>query len=97
MGEVKQVARSDFIFIKQTLYPGDGTGGTTPDPALGTEARRAAAWAEIALSPKVAFAISPMPASEPSMLIASTGSMMIFWFGDSANSPNALIYLSAIK
>ena len=64
---------------------------------LGTETRRAAAWAEAALSPKVALAISPMPASEPRMLMASIGSMMIFWFGESASCPNALIYLSAIK
>ena len=64
---------------------------------LGTEPRRAAACADAALSPNVAFAISPMPASEPSMLIASTGSMMTFWFGDSASCPNALIYLSAMK
>src|SRR5207244_5894619 len=67
-------------------------------PALGTEPpRRAAACAEAALSPKVALAISPMPASEPRMLIASIGSMTIFWFGDSASCPNALMYLSAMK
>ena len=66
-------------------------------PAVGTEPRRAAAAADAALSPKVALAISPMPASEPSMLIASTGSMMIFWFGESASWPNALMYLSAMK
>jgi len=30
-------------------------------------------------------------------LIASTGSMMTFWFGDSASWPNALMYLSAMK
>ena len=59
---------------------------------LGTEPRLAAAWAEAALSPNVAFAISPMPASEPRMLIASIGSMMIFWFGESASWLNALIY-----
>jgi hypothetical protein len=40
------------------------TGGGV-GPALGTDERRAAAWAEAALSPKVAFAISPMPASDP--------------------------------
>jgi hypothetical protein len=64
---------------------------------LGTDPRRAAAAAEAALSPKVAFAISPMPASEPSTLVASIGSIRIFWFGESANCPNALMYLSAMK
>src|SRR5450756_2037707 len=74
------------------LYRCGGAG-----PALGTEERRAAACADTALSPKVAFAISPMPASDPRMLIASIGSMMIFWFGESASCPNALMYLSAMK
>src|SRR5450756_2935632 len=77
--------------------PGGGTGGTALVPALGTEERRAAACAEAALSPNVALAISPMPASDPRMLIASIGSMMIFWFGESASCPNALMYLSAMK
>src|SRR6266566_657455 len=66
-------------------------------PAVGTEVRCAAAAAEAALSPNVALAISPMPASAPSMLIASTGSIKTFWFGDDANCPNALMYLSAMK
>src|SRR6201996_5871594 len=67
-------------------------------PVFGTEVgRRAAACADTALSPNVAFAISPMPASEPSMDVASIGSMMIFWFGASAKPPNALMYLSAMK
>ena len=74
-----------------------GTVAAGGEPVLGTEPRRAAAWAEAALSPKVALAISPMPASEPRMLIASTGIMRIFWFGESANCPNALMYLSAMK
>src|SRR5262245_45452305 len=72
------------------------TGGV--GPALGTEPpRRAAAVADAALSPKVARAISPMPASDPRMLVASIGSISTFWFGDSASCPNALIYLSAMK
>ena len=81
--------------VKRSYYP--CAGGVAPDPTFGTEVRRAAAWAEAALSPKVALAISPMPASDPRMLTASIGSMMIFWFGESASCPNALMYLSAMK
>ena len=78
-------------------HRGGVTGGGV-GPVFGTEdVRRAAAAAEAALSPKVALAISPMPASDHKMLIASIGSMMIFWFGESASCPNALMYLSAIK
>ena len=33
-------------------------------------------------APNVALAISPMPASEPSTLVASIGSIRIFWFGE---------------
>jgi len=57
---------------------GSGVTGGGVAPADGTEARRAAACADSALSPKVAFAISPMPASEPSRLVASIGSMITF-------------------
>ncbi len=32
--------------------------------------------------PNVALAISPMPASEPSTLVASIGRISIFWFGE---------------
>ena len=39
--------------------------------------------------PNVALAISPMPASEPSTLVASIGRISVFWFGDSASSANA--------
>src|ERR1700736_2306323 len=74
-----------------------GAAGPAPGPAFGTDDRRAAACADAALSPNVALAISPMPASDPKMLIASIGNMMTFWFGESANCPNALMYLSAIK
>src|SRR3954447_7725758 len=91
------VGKPVSTFPGHALYPcrGGTAGGVGLDD--GTEPRRAAAAAGAALSPNVALAISPMPASEPSMLIASTGSMMTFWFGDSASCPNALIYLSAIK
>src|SRR5581483_6296414 len=79
-------------------YCGTAGGVGVADPADGTEVvRLAAACADIALSPNVAFAISPMPASEPSMLTASIGSMTIFWFGAAASWPNALMYLSAMK
>jgi hypothetical protein len=75
-----------------------GVTGGGVGPAFGTEdVRRAAAAAEAALSPKVALAISPMPASEDNTLVASTGIIRSFWFGESANCPNALMYLSAIK
>src|SRR5216683_1534998 len=66
-------------------------GGGGFGPALGTDGRRAAACADSALSPKAALAISPIPASEPSRLTASIGSMITFWFGESANCPNALM------
>ena len=84
-------------FVHALIPCRGGTAGGV-GPVVGTEPpRRAAAAADAALSPNVALAISPMPASEPSMLIASTGSMMTFWFGESASWPNALIYLSAMK
>src|SRR6478736_7404939 len=91
------VGKPVSTFPGHALYPcrGGTAGGVLP--AGGTEPRRAAAAAEAALSPNVALAISPMPASEPRMLVASIGSMMIFWFGESASCPNALMYLSAMK
>src|SRR6202000_3078090 len=92
--QVPRVVTTSLIDAPSRLYSA-GDGGEWP--AVGTEARRAAACADSALSPKVAFAISPMPASEPRTLTASIGSMMIFWFGESASCPNALMYLSAIK
>src|ERR1700716_366783 len=61
-----------------------GVAGPAPGPAFGTDERRAAACADAALSPNVALAISPMPASDPSMLMASIGRMMIFWCGETA-------------
>ena len=85
------------MLLSQAPYRGGANGGCGGvGPVGGTEeVRRAAAVA--AASPKVALAISPIPASEPRMLVASIGSMMIFWFGESASWPNALMYLSAIK
>src|SRR3954453_14003327 len=93
--------RGDRTHMRGLLHRGTltqrGVTGGGVAPALGTEPRRAAACADAALSPKVALAISPMPASDPKMLIASIGSMMIFWFGESASWPNALMYLSIMK
>ena len=60
--------------------------------------RRAAACAEAALSPKVALAISPMPASEPSMrgrLDRQHDDLLVRRIRRAA--PNALMYLSAMK
>jgi hypothetical protein len=54
-------------------------------PAFGTAPRRAAAAADAALSPKVALAISPMPANDANMLVASIGSITTFWFGELAS------------
>ena len=85
----RELARKEGIFCGIT---GGGVG-----PVFGTEDVRRAAADDVAASPKVALAISPMPASDPKMLIASIGSMTIFWFGESASCPNALMYLSAIK
>src|SRR5258706_5162830 len=47
--------------------------------------------------PNVALAISAMPASEPSILVASMGSIRTFWFGEWAISVRARRYLSAMK
>src|SRR6266446_6500301 len=49
------------------------------------------------LPPNVALAISAMPASEPSILVASMGSIRTFWFGEWAISVRARRYLSAMK
>src|SRR6185312_5597218 len=81
---------------RQAYFCGVTGGGV--GPVFGTDdVRRAAADAEATLSPNVALAISPMPASEDSTLVASIGIIRSFWFGESANCPNALMYLSAIK
>src|ERR1700739_3922680 len=71
--------------LRRRRGPSPGGGGGAAGgvaPAAGTEPRRAAAAAETALSPNVAFAISPMPASEDSMPVASSGSMITFLFGE---------------
>src|SRR5712664_4035924 len=89
-GRGEELASGSFI-IKPTQLAGVAGGGGGFGPAFGTEERRAAACADAALSPKVALAISPIPASEPSRLTASIGSMLTFWFGEAANCPNALM------
>src|SRR5262249_44641884 len=63
---------------------------------VGPVERRGAGGGRSSL-PNVALAISPMPASEPSTLTASIGSIRTFWFGDCASCPNAFRYLSATK
>jgi hypothetical protein len=77
--------------LSRQTYFGGATGGGV-GPVLGTEeVRRAAAVAEAELSPNAALAISPIPASEDSTLVASIGIIRIFWLGDYANFPNALM------
>src|SRR5262249_61722445 len=71
---INQVVMSEFVFImtalRQPETPVVGTvgrrgGGALPSPLLGSP-------------PNVALAISPIPASEPSTLVASIGRISTF-------------------
>jgi len=47
--------------------------------------------------PKVALAISAMPAREPSTPVTSIGMISTFWFGAPASWPRTFMYFSATK
>src|SRR5690606_22106474 len=47
--------------------------------------------------PMASRAISPMPPSEPSSEVASSGKNTTFWFGELANLPKASTYFCATK